>query len=496
MPDLVTPGKFPGVIFLYISLLRTSFRINHPSAHLFSSTFAYIGIQNSAMPKILIIEDDAAFCQMLQRFLGRHGHEVEISFNAPEAKEALKKQQFDLVVTDLRLPDYDGIRMLSHIKDTAPATQVIIMTGYAEVGTAVSAMKKGAYDYISKPFTPEEMLMVISNALQAGKSPEKKSAPRSTEKKSTEDSPGVIKGVSEPSRKLLEYIKLVAPTNMSVLITGESGTGKEVTAKAIHDHSPRKNENFIAVDCGAIAKELATSEFFGHLKGSFTGAVEDKIGHFEAANKGTLFLDEVGNLSYEHQIQLLRTLQERKIKRVGGTKEIEVDVRIIAATNEDLRQAVAKGNFREDLYHRLNEFSIAIPSLSERFEDLLLFADAFLRQANDALEKEVIGFSDEVIEAFQRYHWPGNLRELRNVIKRAVLLTTTDEVAVESLPQEVLMAKNDVAAIDDFSKADFEKERIVNALKKTNFNKTKAAKLLQVTRKTLYNKINHYKLDF
>ncbi|NNF19636.1 MAG: sigma-54-dependent Fis family transcriptional regulator, partial [Flavobacteriaceae bacterium] len=388
------------------------------------------------------------------------------------------------------------IRMLSHIKETAPSTQVIVMTGYAEVGTAVSAMKKGAYDYISKPFTPEEMLMVISNALQAGQKAEvKKQPPRAVEKQSAGETPGVIKGVSEPSRKLLEYIKLVGPTNMSVLITGESGTGKEVTAKAIHDHSPRKEENFIAVDCGAIAKELATSEFFGHLKGSFTGAVEDKIGHFEAANKGTLFLDEVGNLSYEHQIQLLRTLQERKIKRVGGTKEIDVDVRIIAATNEDLRQAVAKGNFREDLYHRLNEFSIAIPSLSERYEDLLLFADAFLRQANEALDKEVLGFSDEVIEAFQRYHWPGNLRELRNVIKRAVLLTNTDEVAVESLPQEVLMAKNDVAGIDDFSKADFEKERIVNALKKTNFNKTKAAKLLQVTRKTLYNKINHYNLD-
>lgn len=322
------------------------------------------------MPNLLIIEDDAAFCQMLQKFLTKRGYEVETSFNAPDAKQKIQDKTFDLILTDLRLPDYDGIQLLTDIKSVNPATQVILMTGYAEVGSAVNAMKKGAFDYISKPFTPDEIVMVLDNALKV-----QVPAPKVIEEEPEEiqvttkksSSPvlemqhkgaKVVKGISEASKKLDDYVKLVAPTDMSVLITGESGTGKEVTAKAIHDNSKRKDFNFIAVDCGAIPKELATSEFFGHIKGSFTGAVEDKVGNFEAANKGTLFLDEVGNLSYENQIQLLRALQERKIKRVGSTKEIDVDVRIITATNEDLTDAVEKGNFREDLYHRLNEFQL------------------------------------------------------------------------------------------------------------------------------------------
>ncbi len=463
------------------------------------------------MPNLLIIEDDAAFCQMLQKFLTKRGYDVETSFTAPDAKEKFKKTTFDLILTDLRLPDYDGIQLLSDIKEVNPKTQVILMTGYAEVASAVDAMKKGAFDYISKPFTPEEIVMVMDNALKA-------SVPRDSDiritntKIATEEKRGTvlskesqvgphgsdgktIKGISEASLKLQEYINLVAPTDMSVLITGDSGTGKEVTAKAIHDGSKRKDFNFVAVDCGAIPKELATSEFFGHIKGSFTGAVEDKMGNFEAANQGTLFLDEVGNLSYENQIQLLRALQERKIKRVGSTKEIEVDLRIITATNEDLTEAVEKGSFREDLYHRLNEFSIQIPSLDDRSEDLILFAENFLQKANSSLNKAVDGFSEEVWEAFQQYHWPGNLRELQNVIKRAVLLTTSDEVQVEALPKEVLQPQEKESAADGFSKSEFEKNRIIKALKKTNFNKSKAAKLLQVTRKTLYNKINHYNLD-
>lgn len=459
-------------------------------------------------PSLLIIEDDAAFCQMLQKFLTKRGYGVETSFNAPQAKEKFEKTHFDLILTDLRLPDYDGIQLLDDIKAVNPKTQVILMTGYAEVGSAVDAMKKGAFDYISKPFTPDEIVMVLDNALKAD-------IPRESELRVTDaDSDGrertspetqgtagsvpgskIVKGTGEASKKLEDYINLVAPTDMSVLITGESGTGKEVTAKAIHDGSKRKNFNFVAVDCGAIPKELATSEFFGHIKGSFTGAIEDKMGNFEAANKGTLFLDEVGNLSYENQIQLLRALQERKIKRIGSNKEIEVDVRIITATNEDLGEAVEKGNFREDLYHRLNEFSIEIPSLDDRSEDLMLFAENFLQKANTALGKEVIGFSGEVWEAFRQYHWPGNLRELQNVIKRAVLLTTGDEVQVAALPKEVLQPQDKESAADGFSKSEFEKDRIIKALKKTNFNKSKAAKLLQVTRKTLYNRINHYNLD-
>ena len=453
------------------------------------------------MPNILIIEDDAAFCQMLQKFLTRHNFRVDICFSAPEAKSKLHNEEFDLVLTDLRLPDYDGIQLLDDIKKVNASTQVIVMTGYAEVGTAVKAMKKGAFDYIAKPFTPDDIVKVIEKALDA------KSVAKTARTNSPTSDAGnthsikkrlqtkVVKGISDASKKLYEYVNLVAPTDMSVLITGESGTGKEVTAKAIHDNSQRKDFNFVAVDCGAIPKELATSEFFGHLKGSFTGAVEDKIGNFEAANGGTLFLDEVGNLSYENQIQLLRALQERKIKRIGSTKEIEVDLRIITATNEDLSEAVEKGTFREDLFHRLNEFSIHIPSLEERFEDLMLFAECFLEKANANLNKNVHGFSDEVWDAFRQYHWPGNLRELQNIIKRAVLLTPGDEVMLHVLPKEVIKADGKTKAAENFSKSEFEKDRIIKALKKTNFNKSKAAKLLQVTRKTLYNRINHYNLD-
>jgi len=454
------------------------------------------------MPNILIIEDDTAFCQMLQKFLSRKGHDVHTSYTAPDAKAKFEDFDFDVILTDLRLPDYDGIQLLTEIKEKNNDTQVILMTGYAEVGSAVNAMKKGAYDYISKPFTPDEIEMVIESALKA-KTIQKgelnkigsKSPTHNSTKSDKEVSRNIVTGVSEASRTLEEYIELVAPTNMSVLITGESGTGKEVTAKAIHDNSARKAYEFVAVDCGAIPKELAASEFFGHIKGSFTGAVEDKMGNFEAANGGTLFLDEVGNLSYETQVHLLRALQERKIKRVGSNKEVEVDLRIITATNEDLNEAVDKGTFREDLYHRLNEFSIQIPSLEERFEDLMLFADRFLTEANESLNKDVHGFSTEVWEAFQKYQWPGNLRELKNVVKRAVLLTTGDEINLSALPKEVVNPTAKDSVVENFSKAEFEKERIIKALKKTNFNKSKAAKLLQVTRKTLYNKINHYKLD-
>ncbi|MDB4292049.1 sigma-54 dependent transcriptional regulator [Maribacter sp.] len=452
------------------------------------------------MPNILIIEDDAAFCKMLQKFLTKHDHQVQTSFSAPDAKSKFSETAFDVVLTDVRLPDYDGIQLLSDIKESNPETQVILMTGYAEVSAAVKAMKNGAYDYISKPFTPTDIVSLVENALKAGADskasktfPEKVLAPNIKTPQIRDGK--AIKGISEASLKLQEHIELVAPTDMSVLITGESGTGKEVTAKAIHDLSIRRNNSFIAVDCGAIPKELAASEFFGHIKGSFTGAIEDKIGNFEAANGGTLFLDEVGNLSYENQIQLLRALQERKIKKVGSNKEVTVDVRIITATNEDLGESVSKGTFREDLFHRLNEFSIQLPSLQDRFEDLILFAEHFLKKANTELNKHVKLFSKEVWNAFKIYHWPGNLRELQNVIKRSVLLTTGEEVKIEALPKEISNPSEKDTIKGQFSKSEFEKDRIIKALQRTNYNKSEAAKLLQVTRKTLYNRINHYKLD-
>ncbi|MFI2741358.1 sigma-54-dependent transcriptional regulator [Zhouia sp. PK063] len=452
------------------------------------------------MSKILIIEDDVTFCKMLERFLEKNDFQVDVSYSASDANAKLKNDQFDLVFTDLRLPDSDGIKILSHIKDEYPTTQVILMTSYAEVHTAVKAMKEGAFDYISKPFNPSEVLSVINNALKA-KNPEKvvvQKDPKSAKpltKVNVASNNSFVSGISSASKKLNEYIKLVGPTNMSVLIIGDSGTGKEVVAKSIHEHSSRKDFNFIAVDCGAIPKEIAASEFFGHVKGSFTGAIDNKKGHFEAANGGTIFLDEVGNLSYENQIQLLRALQERKIKPIGSNKEIDVDIRLIAATNEDLQAAVQKGDFREDLYHRLNEFSIQVPSLAERIEDLMIFADYFLERANEQLNKEVIGFSDEVIKIFQKYPWPGNLREMQNVIKRSALLTMGDFIQKEVLPYEIVNAEHLKPKTHTFSTKENEKELILSALKETGNNKTKAAQLLNITRKTLYNKLKDYNLE-
>lgn len=445
------------------------------------------------MPKILIIEDDTAFCQMLQKFLTKHGFVVSTSYSIKEAEEQISTSTFDIILSDVRLPKGNGVTLLPRVKKESPATQVILMTGYAEVKTAVNAMKKGAFDYISKPFTPEEILSVINNALNVATTTE--AAPKTPKPLPKVSEQGnFLMGESERSKKLQQYIELVAPTNMSVLLTGESGTGKEVTANAIHNVSKRKDQNFVAVDCGAIPKEIATSEFFGHVKGSFTGAIEDKKGHFEAANGGTLFLDEVGNLSYEHQVQLLRAIQERKIKRVGSTKEIHLDIRIIAATNENLLEAVEEGSFREDLYHRLNEFSIEVPSLRDRKEDILLFANYFLDRANAELDKEVLEFSEETQQLLMDYPWPGNLREMKNMIKRAVLFTNGDTVLASSLADEVVQASQ-TENTSVFSRAEYEKERILTALKQTNFNKSKAAKLLQITRKTLYNKINQYQLE-
>lgn len=445
------------------------------------------------MAKILLIEDDVAFCKLLEKFLIKKNFEVTTAFSAAEAKSNIKSTEFDLIITDLRLPDYDGITLMSEIKMTHPSIPILLMTGYADVSTAVKAIKKGAADYISKPFNPEEVLLVINNALQItdDKVPLKTSSFIKSEKKEVKINPNkFVKGISKASQKLAEHIQLVSPTTMSVLIIGESGTGKEVIAKSIHENSSRKNTNFIAVDCGSIPKELAASEFFGHIKGSFTGAIQDKIGFFEAANGGTIFLDEIGNLSYENQIQLLRALQERKIKPVGSNKEIEVDIRIITATNEDLREAVKKGDFREDLYHRINEFSIHSPSLVEREEDLMLFSDFFLEKSNLELNKNIIGFSPEVMAIFQKYKWPGNLRELQNCIKRATLLSQGDFIEKAVLPVEFFLNEEKKTMV--FSLSENEKETILEALHITNNNKTEAAKLLKINRKTLYNKLKLY----
>lgn len=440
------------------------------------------------MKKILLVEDDMAFCNMLETFLSKNGFSVQSAYNLKSAFSLIDTTLFDLIISDIRLPEGEGTEILKQVVSKKLKTQVVLMTGYADVNTAVEAMKIGAFDYLSKPVTPDKLLETINTALSKNATtvfkPETVKTPAKKE---------YIQGISDAAIKLNDYIRLVAPTNMSVLITGASGTGKEYIANSIHKLSKRANGPFVPVDCGAIPKEIASSEFFGHIKGSFTGAINDKTGHFEAANGGTLFLDEVGNLSYDLQIQLLRALQERKIKPVGSNKEIAVDIRIITATNENLELAVFEGNFREDLFHRLNEFSIKAPLLKTRKEDIILFADFFLEKANLELEKNIIGFENEVIDLFKKYPWPGNLREMQNTIKRAVLLCQSNLISLSDIPQK-LIAHSDEAESDPFAlySDKNEIELILNALEQANGNKSKAAKLLQIDRKTLYNKLKQY----
>jgi two-component system response regulator HydG len=443
-------------------------------------------------PKILIIDDDTAFCVMLKTFLQKKGFEVENAFNGEQAKDQLKKHSFDIVLTDIRLPDSDGLQILKHIKESALDARVILMTGYTDIKTAVNAMKLGAFDYVGKPINPEEILHIIGLALNNKSEKPSEKMPPSKKSSDVKLPSQFVKGISNSSAELYEHIGLVAPTNMSVLIIGDSGTGKEYIAHSIHKQSKRADKPYIAVDCGAIPKELASSEFFGHVKGSFTGAVNDKTGHFEAANSGTLFLDEVGNLSYEVQVQLLRALQERKVKPVGSNNEVSVDIRVVAATNEDLQEAVKRGDFREDLYHRLNEFCIKVPKLAERKQDIMVFANHFLAQANEDLEKEIEGFDQDVIQLFRNYDWPGNLREMKNIIKRSVLLEKSDVIHLDVLPAEM----REPSGTNNFGYTkDNEEDAIKKALEKANYNKSKAAKLLDIDRKTLYNKLKLYNLD-
>lgn len=438
---------------------------------------------------ILIVEDDLTFSTMLKTWLGKKGFEVEAVGTQLRARKLLSARDFDLVLSDLRLPDQDGISLLAWLRERNKLIPLIIMTSYAEIQSAVQAMKEGATDYVAKPIQPDVLLKKIIEAIRNNTV-----TPAASAHSSASVSPqNFLEGESEAARQLYNYVNLVAPTHMSVLINGASGTGKEYVAHRIHQLSKRADKPFIAIDCGSIPKDLAASEFFGHVKGAFTGALSDKVGAFEEANGGTLFLDEIGNLSYEVQVQLLRALQERKIRRIGSTKEIEVDVRLVSATNENLKEAIAKGTFREDLYHRINEFTLRMPSLEEREEDILLFANFFLDQANRELERHLIGFDMEASMALQNYSWPGNLRQLKNVVKRATLLAQGEFISLHDLGEE--LADNAVL-LQDLSLHDEEqeKQRIINALQQTNNNKTKAAQLLGVDRKTLYNKLKLYNI--
>lgn len=441
------------------------------------------------MARILLVDDDTTFCLMLKTWLTKRGFQTDEAFSAQEALSKLKGEKYDVLLTDLRLPDEDGIFLLKNIKATLPEVQVILMTGYADIQSAVLAMKLGAFDYVAKPVIPDEILKKIQEAV------EQKAVPANGKvKKKVSSAIPYIKGTSQEADKLYEYIRLVAPTMMTVLITGESGSGKEYIARLIHSQSSRKDAPFVAVDCGAIPKDLAASEFFGHVKGAFTGALSDKTGYFVSASGGTIFLDEIGNLSYDVQVQLLRALEERKVKPIGSNKEIAFDVRIISATNENLVKAVAEGGFREDLYHRLNEFSLKALSLRERREDIPIFANHFLAASNEELGKDVIGFEETVMEIFKNYNWPGNLREMRNVVKRATLLCQTGFISTGDIPPELSVA---VPPVNDLAlkREKNEVELIREALAKCNNNKSEAARLLKIDRKTLYNKLKLYSIE-
>ena len=438
---------------------------------------------------------------MLQTWLRRKGFEVDKATSVGAAvKLLMDMKSVDLVLSDLRLPDHDGLRLLAWMHEHSINAPFIVMTNYAEVQNAVLAMKSGAADYIAKPVQPDILLQKINDAMEQNAQQASSTIQNSTtqnaptahnSKFKTQNSklttPRYIEGKSEASRQLYSYVELVAPTPMSVLILGASGTGKEYVAHRIHDLSQRCDRPFFALDCGAIPRDVAASEFFGHKKGAFTGADADKRGAFEIANGGTLFLDEVGNLSYEVQVQLLRALQERRIRPVGGTKEIDIDIRLVCATNENLEEAVSEGRFREDLYHRINEFTIYMPKLSERGSDLFLFADLFIRHANEELNRNVEGFESGAAEMLASHSWPGNLRELNNVVKRAVLLTRGSLITTAELTLAMGQIRTDnVLQLHD---EDTERQRIITALQQTNGNKAKAARLLGVDRKTIYNKI-------
>ncbi len=463
------------------------------------------------MEKILIVEDDIAFGTMIQTWLRKKGFEVEKTTSVKAAIQAWEKLEsgFDLVLSDLRLPDHDGIFLLQWMRKHGMQVPFIVMTSYAEIQNVVLAMKSGATDYVAKPFHPDILLEKIKEAIKnhntsslseknieqreatGNQEPiDNKKVSGNMESKGNVDVPKYLEGESEASRKLYSFVSLVAPTPMSVLILGASGTGKEYVARRIHELSQRAGKPFFALDCGAIPKDVAASEFFGHSKGAFTGADQDKKGAFEIANGGTLFLDEMGNLNYEVQVQLLRALQERKIRPLGSNKEIDIDIRLVCATNENLAQRVAEGNFREDLYHRINEFTIYMPELKDRGADLFLFADLFIKHANKELNRNVEGLDGKAKERIASYNWPGNLRELNNVMKRATLLATGRYIGVTELEQS--MAHIQPQAPTTLHDEETELQRIEAALKAAGGNKSKAAQLLAVDRKTLYNKMKKY----
>lgn len=462
------------------------------------------------MSSILVIDDDRDICLMLTKFLSNRNYLVHTAYTGADGLQQLRGNEYDLILCDYKLPDVNGVELLQRIKILNSTVAIIIITGYSDVKTAVETFRYGANDYITKPLYPDELLVTINETINKNQSKQfayadstaRSSNGRKGRIQDTSSTANFVVGISEQSKKIQQHIELVAPSDMSVIISGETGTGKEFVAQSIHKFSKRAEKPFMAIDCGALPKELAGSELFGHMKGSFTGAIADKQGSFEIADGGTLFLDEIGNLSYENQVKLLRVIQERKIKRIGATKDISIDVRIIAATNENLSIVVKEGRLREDLYHRLNEFKIQLTPLRDRKEDIIFFAKYFLEKANTTQEKDVKILSSDVQKYLRNYYWHGNLRELNNVIRRAVLLTKGDTIQVESLPIEITeknqestteVVHENIGLLKSIAWT-AERQAILDVLEKVSYNKSKAAELLNIDRKTLYNKLKLYNI--
>lgn len=430
------------------------------------------------MSRILIVEDDVVLARALKNWLERERLQVTCAITASNARRIIVSEEVDMILSDLRLPDGDGIELLEWLQKNRRRIPLIIMTQHAEVSSAIRAMKAGAEDYLPKPIHPEMLYSKLNDVLLRT---------RKMKRKQTD----ILQRVSQPIREVERRARLVAATDMSVLIRGENGSGKELVADLIHRASARDDKPFVAVDCGAIPKELAASEFFGYVKGAFTGAIADKSGVFHTAEGGTLFLDEIGNLPYEVQTLLLRALQEHRYRPIGSRREYSCDVRIVAATNENIERAIADGRFREDLYHRLNEFTIELPPLRECADDILPLAEFFLAQFCEQNNRQITGFSFDAVKRLQTYGWPGNVRELRNTIRKAALLSKTETIDEADLDMPTIRNTDSYALKGEQE----ERARIIKALDAAKYNKALAAELLRISRPTLYEKMKKHGIN-
>lgn len=455
-------------------------------------------------PRILVVDDEESIREFLDIMLRKEGYEVACAEDGQKALEFLKRKSIDMVISDLQMPHLTGIELLKQVKDQFPDMLFMMITAFGSTETAVEAMKLGAYDYITKPFKIDEVRINIANALR---SQNLEVENRVLKKELTREySFQSVVGNSEPMHRIFEMVRRVSATPTNILVTGESGTGKEIVAKAIHFNGPLKDRPFVTINCGAIPESLMESEMFGHKKGSFTGAVADKAGLFEVADGGTLFLDEVGELAPSIQVKLLRAIQERVIRRVGGVDDTKIDVRIIAATNRDLEEMVSKGLFRQDLFYRLNVINISMPPLRERPEDIPLLANHFLKKYNERLAKSINGISEEAMEILKKYQYPGNVRELENIIERTVALEGGASILPESLPPFVntptgrkLASSHEIQITEDGIELDsvmgqIEKELLVKAIHAAGGVKKRAAKLLNITFRSMRYRVEKYNL--